>query len=322
MDVPAETLPVRGRDGVRRRHAGTGVAPRRAEGDARGQEAVEVFAAARRQQASRLTGSPDLRKDCTDVPVKTVFRHQRVEFVQHRRVIRQCLAVDGEHAGGFADAEDIFARQQVMHIARERGDVGDVLDVRFAVQDGLIQVRGGPALRDVEAEGLGQLVRGLAGHGVLPGAEGREQVPVFIKGQIAVHHAGDAHRGDLARQLAEVADRRAQALLHVFHVVRPHAVFQTAFPGIVAAFYDRMLLVKQHCFDPCRAEFDAEKNTVSYLSPQELLIFAGKDQTLNYKEQAYHTSYGDICPPCFVQTEGRNDIFDRAERQNAEKMCR
>ena len=47
--------------------------------------------------------------------------------------------------------------------------------------------------------------------------------------------------------------------LHVFHVVRPHAIFQTAFPGIVAAFYDRMLLVKQHCFDPCRAEFDAEK---------------------------------------------------------------
>ena len=244
MDVPAETLPV---------------ALRRAEGNARGQEAAEIFAAARRQQASRLTGSPDLRKDCTDVPVKTVFRHQRVEFVQHRRVIRQCLAVDGEHAGGFADAEDIFARQQVMHIARERGDVGDVLDVRFAVQDGLIQVRGGPALRDVEAEGLGQLVRGLAGHGVLPGAEGCEQVPVLIKGQIAVHHAGNAHGRDLARQLAEILDGRAQALLHVFHVVRPHAVFQTAFPGIVAAFYDRMLLVKQHCLDARRAEFDAEK---------------------------------------------------------------
>ena len=146
-----------------------------------------------------------------------------------------------------------------MDIARERGDVGDVFDVGFAVQDGLIQVRSGPALRDVEAEGLGQLVRGLAGHGVLPGAEGREQVPVLVEGQIAVHHAGDAHGRDLARQLAEVADRRAQTLLHILHVVCPHAVFQTAFPGIVAAFYDRMLLVKQHCLDARRAEFDAEK---------------------------------------------------------------
>ena len=185
--------------------------------------------------------------------------NQRVEFVQHRRVIGAGLAVDGEHAGGFADAEDVLARQQIVDVASKRRDMRDLADMVFSVQNRLIQVRDRPALRNIEAEFSAQRLGGLAGHGILPGAERCQQIPVLIKGQIAVHHAGDAHRGDLARQLAEVADRRAQALLHVFHVVRPHAVFQTAFPGIVAAFYDRMLLVKQHCFDPCRAEFDAEK---------------------------------------------------------------
>ena len=66
-----------------------------------------------------------------------------------------------------------------MDIARKRGDMGDVSDVRFLIQDGLIQVRDGPALRDVEAERFCERFRGFAGHGILPRAE--QGAPGMIK---------------------------------------------------------------------------------------------------------------------------------------------
>lgn len=185
--------------------------------------------------------------------------NQRVEFVQHRRVIAERLAVDGEHAGGLADADGVFAREQKMHIACQRCDVRDVPHVIFPVQDRLIQVRDRPALRDVEAERLCELLGGFPGHGVLPCAERNEQTPVLVKGEIAVHHARDAYRRDLARQLAEILNRGAKACLHLVHVICPNAVFQAAFPGIVAAADDLMRLIEQNRLDARRAELDAEK---------------------------------------------------------------
>ena len=71
--------------------------------------------------------------------------------------------------------------------------MGDLGDMFFPVQHRLIQVRDAPALRDVEAEQGCQFRSRRAGDGVLPSAERRQKVPVFVEGQIAVHHGGDAH---------------------------------------------------------------------------------------------------------------------------------
>ena len=236
-----------------------GIALRRAERNARGQEPAEIRAAARCEQSRRLPGGQDLRKDVAEAPVKAVLFSQRAELVQHHRVIAERLAVDGEHAGGLPYADGVFAREQEMHIARQRCDVRDLADMVFSVQNRLIQVRDRPALRDVEAERLRELCGGLSGHGVLPCPERRQQVPVLVKGEIAVHHARDAHRRDLARQLAEIPDRGAKPCLHGVHVICPDAVFQTAFPCRIAAFYDLMRLVQQNRLDARRAELNAEK---------------------------------------------------------------
>ena len=73
-----------------------------------------------------------------------------------------------------------------------------------------------------------------------------------------MHHAGDAHGRNRARQLAEVADGGAQTGLHILHMVGPDAVFQTAFPGIIAAFDNAVLAVDQDGLDARGTEFNSE----------------------------------------------------------------
>ena len=247
-----------GCDGVRRRHAGACIAFGRAERDAGGQKPFKERSPDLRQLTCGLSGHQDLGQDAAGRPREAVFGQQRVEFFEHRRVIVQRFTVNGEHTGGFSHAEDVFAREQIVDIAGKRRDVRDIFDVRFAVQNGLIQMRNGPALWDVEAEFCRKLLGGLAGHGVLPGAERCQQVPVLVEGQIAVHHAGNAHGRNSSRQLAEVADGGAQAILHILHVIRPDAVFQTAFPCVVTALDDAVLAVDQDGLDARGTEFNSK----------------------------------------------------------------
>ena len=179
----------------------------------------------------------------------------------------------------------------------------DAFHMLFAVQGGLIQVRDRPALRNIEAEFSAQRLGGLAGHGVLPCPERRQQVPVLIKGEIAVHHAGDAHGGNLTRQLAEILNCGAKACLHLVHVVCPDAVFQTAFPGIVAALYDLVRFVEQNGLDAGRAELNAEKIVFHACTSVFIFVLAREHKALHDQEQTYHSSNGDICPPRLVKTE-------------------
>ena len=69
-------------------------------------------------------------------------------------------------------------------------------DVLLAVQDGLEQVRDAPAMGDVVPEQLAQLLGGLAGVGVAPGPERRQQFAVGVEGEIAVHHRRYPQRAD------------------------------------------------------------------------------------------------------------------------------
>ena len=247
-----------GCDGVRRRHAGACVALGRAERDTGRQQAVKERASCLRQSACSLSCCQNLRQNAARRPRKAVFGNQCVKLFEHGRVIIQRFAVNGEHTGGFSHAENIFAREQIMDIACKRCDVRNIFDVRFAVQYSLIQMRNGPTLRDVEAEFRRKLLGCLAGHGVLPGAERSQQVPVLVEGQIAVHHAGNAHGRNGAGQFAEVANGGAQAGLHILHMIRPDAVFQTAFPCVITAFDNAVLAVDQDGLDARGTELNSK----------------------------------------------------------------
>ena len=62
-----------------------------------------------------------------------------------------------------------------MDVARQGGEKGDVAHMLLPVEDGLVQMGNAPALGNVEVEPLAQILGGLPGGGVAPGAEGGQQ---------------------------------------------------------------------------------------------------------------------------------------------------
>ena len=74
--------------------------------------------------------------------------------------------------------------------------MGDPGNVFFPIQNRLIQMGNAPPLGDIETKQSGQFRRGLSCDRILPGAEGNKEIPVLVKGQIAVHHGGDTHSLD------------------------------------------------------------------------------------------------------------------------------
>ena len=134
--------------------------------------------------------------------------------------------------------------------------MGDLAHVGLTVQNGLIQVGDAPPLGHVELEQLGELLRRVGGDGVLPGAEGHQQVPVLVKGQIAVHHAGDAGGGQ-AFPVLQLAEYLAQALPGVRQVIGPDAVVIGALPLKVPGLHGGKALVDDHALDAGGAQLHA-----------------------------------------------------------------
>ena len=135
--------------------------------------------------------------------------------------------------------------------------MGDAAHVLFPVQHRLIQVGDAPALGNVHPEQGGKLARRLLRHGVLPGAEGGEQVPVFIKGQVAVHHRGHRRAADFLPVL-DAADRLIEAHPDLFHWIGPDAILQIALPGIIPGGHDPVVLINRHRLDAGGAQFDSQ----------------------------------------------------------------
>ena len=75
-----------------------------------------------------------------------------VEPRDHACIISIGLAIDGKHARSVANAQHLLAGQLPMHIACQRGQISDILDMGFLVQDGLIEVRDAPAMGNVKLE--------------------------------------------------------------------------------------------------------------------------------------------------------------------------
>ena len=207
------------------------------------------------------SGGQDLGQDGPKVDAG-----QRVELLEHGLVVVQRPAVDGEHAAGLAHAHDLLAGELPVDVASQGGEEGDILHVRLLVQNGLIQVGDAPALGDVEAEEGAQLLRGLAGDGVPPGAELRELLSVPVERQIAVHHGTDAqraHGGQLHAVFGlHIGFQRSEAGLqtpmdHV-HGVGPDAVDQLVLPFKVTTGNGHVPLVDQHRLDAGGPQLDAQ----------------------------------------------------------------
>ena len=146
--------------------------------------------------------------------------------------------------------------------------MADILDMRFLVQYGLVEVGNAPALGNAELKQVREFLRGLPGHGVAPGAEGREQMVVLVEREVAVHHPTEADGANgLERDAVllmdfgvEPAIAFLQACPNIFEVIGPHAVFVAVFP-LIASRCERGM-VDQHCLDARRTKLDA-KNGLS-----------------------------------------------------------
>src|SRR5436305_129603 len=83
-----------------------------------------------------------------------------------------------------------------MDIACKRGEMADILDMRFLVQYRLVEMGNAPALGNIELEQIRELVCCLGSDRVSPCAKRDEQISVRIEGQIAVHHGAEADRAN------------------------------------------------------------------------------------------------------------------------------
>ena len=81
-----------------------------------------------------------------------------------------------------------------MHIPGESRDEVDLPDVRFLIDNRLVQVRDRPPERNVDTEQVRQLGCSDTGRGVAPGSERHEQLACAVERQVAVHHRRDPDR--------------------------------------------------------------------------------------------------------------------------------
>ena len=255
-------------DGVGGHHARAGVALRRRGDGARLQHAgrVEQPCALGGQRTRRASGGQHGGKDVGGLPGVALVGDEVVELGEHRLIEGAAGGVDREHAGGVADPGDPLAGQAPVHVDGERGQEVDVGDVGLVAEDGLVEVRDGPALRDVVLEECGEHPGRLAGDGVLPGAERHEERSGLVEGQVAVHHRGDAEGADALKGHAvggghvggEVRVRGPQARPDGVVVVGPLAVDELRLP-LESAGGERLLIgADQHGLDPGGPELDTE----------------------------------------------------------------
>ena len=272
MLVPALTFPVRGCDRVGGHHAGARVALR---GTHRGSGpqlsgGIEQLRARLGEFAGRIPGRPDRRQQLGQPQVGPGLVGECVEGAEHLGVVAAAGDVDREHAAGVPDPDQLLSGELPVHVAGQGGEVPDPTDVVLTVQNRLEQVGDAPAVGDVVAERLAQLLGGLAGVGVPPRAERRQQRIVGVEREVAVHHGGHAerpHRGQLdAVAIAYVLSEGGVALLKAgpdrLQRVRPQTVHELVLP-VVAADRDRRVVVgpDQHRLDPGRSQFDTEGRT-------------------------------------------------------------
>ena len=154
-----------------------------------------------------------------------------------------------------------------MDITRQGGDMGNLGNVGFLVQNGLVKVGDGPPLGDIEAEQGCQFRRRLPRDGVLPGSEGRQQVPILVESKVAVHHGRNTHGAYILPTL-HPGQGGLQALPHLVQAIRPDAVFVAGRPDVVPGGHRGMLSIDGHRLDAGGAQFDAKAKFFHGAQPQ------------------------------------------------------
>ena len=153
-----------------------------------------------------------------------------------------------------------------MDVAGQRSDPRDLCDVELILEDRLVEVGDRPALGDREVKEWRELGAGRSGDVVPPGPERRQQLPVAVERDVAVHHPADAHRGNGSqvhrvpgpnvRQQRRVAIGEAGP--DVRQVVGPDAVDEPVLPAVPTGRERGRVGRDQRRLDPCRAELDPE----------------------------------------------------------------
>ena len=123
-----------------------------------------------------------------------------------------------------------------------------------------------PALRNIETKQLGQLIGGLFGHRIAPGAERSQQIAFTVKRKISVHHAGKTNRGKTGQLFSirffHLFTQLAVTILNtspcVFQPVGPDTVFQPVFPVMAAGSNRSMIAADQYRFDTGGPQFNSE----------------------------------------------------------------
>ena len=139
------------------------------------------------------------RQDVSQLPRLLLHLFQAVKFCQHPCIIGTGSLIHWEHAGSIAYAQHLLATQLPMDIACQSGKEAYFRHMRLLVQHCLIKVGNAPALGNIEAQCLGQLICRLSCNIVPPSAEWHQQLILCIKRQIAVHHGTDAHCTDFLK---------------------------------------------------------------------------------------------------------------------------
>ena len=231
-------------DGVGGDHARAGVALGRAHRRPRLQPAgrIEQGGALCGERSGVLTGDERLGKERRGVEARSTGGDHLAEPRQHRRVVVVSGRVDRKHARGVANAEHFAAGEAPVHEAGESRDEGEVGDVRLLVEDRLVQVRGRPPQREVEAERLRQLGCGALRVGVAPGAERNQQGAVRVERQVPMHHRRESESADAGQGCAvasldvghQAGDCALESVPDRLFGVCPQAVDELVLPAVVA----------------------------------------------------------------------------------------
>ena len=226
---------------------------------------VELAGTFGRQASGVLTGHQDAGQDVAQLPA-VARSNQLLELLHHRSGIVLRFGVDGQHAGGVADAQHALARQLPVDVSGQRRQEVNGGHMGLAVQNGLVEVRDAPAQGDVVNKELGQPGGGGTGVRVAPRAEGYEDVLLLVEGHVAVHHGADADGGEglylravlLLHVGLQVSVAVLQAAPHGVEAVGPEAVDELVFPRVAALCDGLVFLVDEYRLDAGGAELDAE----------------------------------------------------------------
>ena len=256
-------------DAVGGHHTGSGVSLGRAHGNTclKDSGRIQKLCSLFRQRSGLFSGTEHPGQNLLQLPGISHIRRQLSELIHHPPVIIPGRGIDGKHAGGLSHAQHLLSGQLPVNISRQGGQKRNILYMLLSLQHSLIQMGDAPPLGNIEMKHRRQLSAGLLRHGISPGAEGRKQTALPVKGHIAVHHAGKTHTANgsklhtvfLLHFPGQLPIAALESLPDVLQTVGPDAVFQPVLPVMVSHGNRLMTFIHQHGLDPGGTKLNTQR---------------------------------------------------------------